>query len=211
MNIPKPIISWIREVDEAYFAQVFTAYPQIKLLNARRENLELTHESHGLLLTGGSDISAAYLKQPVPDPSLIQDADPLRDAWEFQALSTALAHRLPIFAICRGLQLLNVALGGTLQLDIPHHDSAKTENIQPVRYLPEVVPQLPLVNSSHHQAIAQLGAPLIAEAWCTTDNLIEQIRLPDYPFCLAVQFHPERDPIYQPWFDAFIEQVMATP
>ena len=161
----------------------------------------------GLLLTGGHDISREFLRQPVPDPRLIEDPDPARDAWEFAILRDALRQRLPLFAICRGLQVLNVALGGTLHLDIPNHDKLRLQNVQPLRYAKGAALQIPRVNSSHHQALDQLGDGLEVEAWCADDDVIEQARLRDYPFGLVVQYHPERDPLYQPLFDAFVEQV----
>jgi len=161
----------------------------------------------GFLLTGGSDISQEFLRQPVPDARFIEDPDPARDAWEFDAVAKALKQQLPLLTICRGIQVLNVALGGTLYLDIPNHDSAKNVNVQELRYVDEAQIQFPKVNSSHHQALAQLGAGLVVEAWCAEDDVIEQVRLVDYPFGLGVQYHPERDPLYQPLFQAFIDQV----
>ncbi|PYL31956.1 MAG: hypothetical protein DMF35_09305, partial [Verrucomicrobia bacterium] len=81
-----------------------------------------TAEADGLLLTGGSDIAPEFLKQPVPDPSVLEkDVDVARDRWEFAAVDAALARGLPVLAICKGMQLLNVGLGGTLKLDIPGH------------------------------------------------------------------------------------------
>jgi putative glutamine amidotransferase len=164
-------------------------------------------QMQGLLLTGGSDISRSFLRQPVPDVRLIEDPDPMRDAWEFETVVKALRQRLPLLAICRGLQVLNVALGGTLHLDIPDHDNAKSENIQKLRYAQGVAIQFPKVNSSHHQALAQLGSGLAVEAWCAEDDVIEQARLSDYPFGVGVQYHPERDLLYQPLFQAFLDQV----
>ena len=60
------------------------------------------------------------------------------------------------------------------------------------------------VNSSHHQAIDQLGGDLLVEAWCASDDIVEQVRLRNYPFALAVQYHPERDEIYAPLFADFV-------
>ncbi len=116
----KNIATWIREVDGPPFERTFALYPNLRLWNARVE--KVPEDIDGLLLTGGEDISQKFLRQPVPDPSLIQDPDPVRDAWEFPLLARVLERRLPFFAICRGLQVLNVALGGTLLLDIPGHD-----------------------------------------------------------------------------------------
>ena len=206
----KLIATWIRECDAAAFARVFASYPDVRLCDART-GLGCEEEMQGLLLTGGSDISADFLRQPLPDPGVIEDPDPARDAWEFDILKKALARRIPIFAICRGLQVLNVALGGTLHLHIPHHADLKYDNVQKLRYVSDVHPQIPLVNSSHHQALDRLGAGLRAEAWFADDAIIEQARLADYPFALGVQYHPERDPLYQPLFDVFVQQVRADP
>ena len=205
-NWLKHIATWIREVDAAHFERVFACYPGVRLWNARVE--KVPDEVDGLLLTGGSDISQKYLRQPVPDPRLIEDADEPRDAWEFSRLEQSLALQLPLLAICRGLQVLNVALGGTLHLDIPGHDDAKYKNIQPLRYVAGTPIQFPFVNSSHHQALDRLGDGIEIEAWCATDDVIEQARLGPHPFALAVQYHPERDPLYQPLFDAFVERVL---
>jgi putative glutamine amidotransferase len=201
----KNVATWIRECDAAPFERVFRSYPDVRIWNGRIETVP--DEIDGVLLTGGEDISAKFLRQPVPDPSLIEDADPARDVWELDLLARTLSLRLPLFAICRGLQVLNVALGGTLHLDIPGHDKLKFENVQLLRYVPGAPVQIPRVNSSHHQAIDRLGEGLEIEAWCAEDEVVEQARLRDYPFGLAVQYHPERDPLYQPLFDAFVRQV----
>jgi putative glutamine amidotransferase len=201
----KQIATWIRECDAALFERVFGAYPGVRFWNARTE--AVPEQIEGLLLTGGSDISLEYLRQPIPDPRVIEDPDPARDAWEFAIVPRAIQQRIPLFAICRGLQVLNVALGGTLHLDIRNHDKLKFQNVQPLRYANGAPIQIPRVNSSHHQALDQLGTGLEIEAWCADDDVIEQARLRDYPFGLGVQYHPERDPLYQPLFDAFIRHV----
>jgi putative glutamine amidotransferase len=103
--------------------------------------------------------------------------------------------------------VLNVALGGTLHLDIPGHDKLKFQNVQPLRYVNGAKIQIPHVNSSHHQALDRFGAGLVVEARCAEDEVIEQARLRDYPFGLGVQYHPERDPLYQALFDAFVENI----
>jgi putative glutamine amidotransferase len=204
----KHIATWIRECDEANFGRVFGSFPEVQLWNERTGSVPWEHMD-GLLLTGGSDISLDFLRQPVPDARLIEDPDPARDAWEFEAVEKTLRQRLPLLAICRGLQVLNVALGGTLHLDIPNHARAEAKygNIQELRYAKGVPKPFPKVNSSHHQAVARPGAGLKVEAWCADDEVIEQARLADYPFGLGVQYHPERDPLYQPLFEAFVNQV----
>ena len=107
------------------------------------------------------------------------------------------------------MQLLNVALGGTLRLDIPGHNAPemKDQNIQPLRTDRSAVHRLDKVNSSHHQALDKLGDGLEVEAWCATDDVIEQVRLRDYPFALAVQYHPERGDGYEELFADFVSRL----
>lgn len=202
----KHIATWIRECDEAPFARTFGVYPEVRLWNARTETVAW-EQMQALLLTGGSDISESYLQQPVLDKELIKDPDLARDAWEFEYVEKALQQQLPILAICRGLQVLNVALGGTLHLDIPNHDNAKFENIQELRYVEGATIRISKVNSSHHQSLDHLGNGLVVEARHAEDGTVEQARLENYPFGLAVQYHPERDELYRPLFDAFVQQV----
>jgi len=205
----KTIATWIDEVSVPFFKWVFNDFPDLRYYDARVEKLPPWEEIDALLLTGGSDISEKFLRQPVPDPALIKNPDVERDTWEFDVARKALAQRMPILAICRGHQVLNVALGGTLHLDIPNHYDPpfKYGNIQELRYEEGVEIQIPSVNSSHHQAIDKLGDGLKIEARCKVDDVIEQVRLADYPFCLGVQYHPERDPLYLPIFNAFAHQV----
>ena len=203
----KHLATWIEEDRGTQFDELFQG-TGCRLWNARVEAIpwELVE---GLLLSGGTDISAKFLRQDVPDASLIREPDPTRDEWEFPALHEALANELPIFAICRGHQVLNVELGGTLQLDIPGHNlpEQKYGNVQELRFAPGAHVRIPSVNSSHHQAIGKLGDGLEIEAWHAGDDVIEQVRLRNYPFCVGVQYHPERDEIYRPLFDAFLEHV----
>jgi putative glutamine amidotransferase len=206
------IATWIRDVDEAHFQRVFAAFPTVRLWNARAaEGVLPWDDVCGLLLTGGSDISAEFLKQPIPDPALIHEPDATRDAWEFDALQRVLPRRLPILAICRGHQVLNVELGGTLLLDIPGHDDPATKfgNLQELRYENGASVQFAQVNSSHHQAVDRPGAGLQIEARHAGDGIVEQIRLSDYPYAQGVQYHPERDPLYAPLFEEFVRQVGA--
>jgi putative glutamine amidotransferase len=209
--MPK-IATWIREKDEPVFAPWFAARPDLDVPNARllpplADGEALPADADGLLLTGGPDISAEFLHQPVPNPALIEDAQPERDRWEFDALRVALERGLPIFAICKGHQVLNVALGGTLHLDIPGHEdpALRDGDLQPLRYAADAPPEprFASVNSSHHQAIDVLGDGLEIEAWSATDGIIEQVRLRGYPFALGVQYHPERNARYAPLFEAF--------
>ncbi len=175
------IATWIDDDAWPFFERTFARYPDVLLWNARIGMA--APRPDGLLLSGGCDISREWLQQPVPDPTLIRHPEAERDAWEFYILPLALERSLPIFAICRGVQVLNVALGGTLHLDIPGHAELRYHNVQPLVYL---------------------------EARHAEDGTVEQVRLRDYPFCLGVQYHPERDEIYRSLFDAFVEAVRAS-
>ena len=200
------VATWIRAKDEKWFRHAFAKHPNVRLWNARTQQVPL-EKMQGLLLSGGPDVAQEFLRQPVPDPSILdKDVEPERDRWEFDATKDALERRLPIFAICKGLQVFNVALGGTLKLHIPGHNlpEQRDHNIQPLRCDGGALHRLSKVNSAHHQAIDRLGDGLEVEAWCATDDVIEQVRLKNHPFALAVQYHPERGSIYGEVFEEFV-------
>jgi len=203
------IATWMRRKDKKYFAPFFAKYPDVELWNAAQGKVQLDR-MNGLLLTGGPDVAPEFLHQPVPDPSILdKDIYPDRDRWELEAIKHALDRGLPLFAVCKGMQTLNVALGGTLHLDIPGHNlpEMKTHDVQRLRSDRTARHRFEKVNSSHHQAIDQLGQGLEVESWCATDDIIEQVKLRDHPFALAVQYHPERGKIYDELFADFISQV----
>jgi putative glutamine amidotransferase len=203
------LATWLREKDEKWFQPFFEKHPDIKIHDARKGVIELD-QMDGLLLTGGSDIAPEFLRQEVVDPSVIdKDIDPTRDGWEFEAVEKTIARGRSILAICKGMQVLNVALGGTLKLDIAGHNlpEQKTADVQPLRADRLARHRFEKVNSGHHQAVDRLGEGLEVEAWCTTDDIIEQVRLRDYPFGLAVQYHPERGKIYDALFEDFFARL----
>ena len=207
----RKVISWIREKDEEMFGAFFADHAEVALKNARHGPVEL-EEMDGLLLTGGADICAAYLRQPVSQLELgliEEDSAADRDALEFAAVQTAIERGVPILTVCKGTQVLNVALGGTLHLDIPGHDlpEMKSHNVQPIRYSAKATMRFERVNSSHHQALDKLGEGLEVEGWCRSDGVVEQVRLLNYPYCVGVQFHPERDFFYKPLFEQFLSKV----
>jgi putative glutamine amidotransferase len=203
------LATWIRPKDAKWFRTIFAKHPGIKVWNARNRNVSL-NKMDGLLLTGGSDISPEFLRQQIPDPSVLdKDVDPERDRWEFHVVQEALARGLPILAICKGLQVFNVAFGGTLKLDIRGHDlpEQKHRDVQPLRSAKRASHRFEKVNSAHHQAIDELGDDLEVEAWAAHDGIIEQVRLRKYPFGLAVQYHPERSRLYDSLFDDFFARL----
>jgi putative glutamine amidotransferase len=202
------LATWLREKDEKWFQPFFAKHPEIKVRNALKGEVVL-EEVDGLLLTGGSDIAAEFLRQEIPDPKLIEDVDLPRDRWEFEVVPKILGRGLPVLAICRGMQVMNVALGGTLKLDIPGHKfpEQKDHDIQSLRTDAGAAHRFEKVNSSHHQAVDSLGQGFEVEAWSATDDLIEQMRLRDYPFALGVQYHPERGKIYDALFEDFFSRL----
>ncbi len=203
------LATWIRAKDAKWFGPIFRKHPEIKVWNARNRNARLD-QMDGLLLTGGSDISPEFLRQKILDRSVLdKQIDPERDRWEFAAVQEALSRGLPIFAICKGLQVFNVALGGTLKLDIKGHNlpEQRDRDIQPLRHSRRASHRFSRVNSAHHQAVERLGDNLEVEAWSAHDGIIEQIQLQKYPFARAVQYHPERNRVYDSLFEDFFERL----
>ena len=160
---------------------------------------------HGLLLTGGGDVDPALFGEAA-HPTLY-DVAPIRDTFEANAARWALEHRIPLLCVCRGVQVLNVALGGSLYQDVgtepgtPLTHSQKEPRDQPTHKV-KVAPGSRLaevmgaeevdVNSMHHQALKALGRGLVAAAWAP-DQLVEGVEMPEQPsFVLGVQWHPEK-------------------
>jgi putative glutamine amidotransferase len=155
----------------------------------------------GLVLTGGEDVEPArYGARPHPK---LEDTDPVRDAAELALITAARSRRLPILAICRGIQILNVAFGGTLYQDLGSErpgpithtgdDSRHAVRVEPGSLLERTLgTRAATVNSRHHQAIRDLAPELRAVAWAE-DGLIEAAEPADAaaPWTLAVQWHPE--------------------
>ncbi|MGH3595759.1 MAG: gamma-glutamyl-gamma-aminobutyrate hydrolase family protein [Mycobacterium sp.] len=154
----------------------------------------------GLVITGGKDVDpAAYGQTP---HQATDEPGGQRDAWEFTLLGAALKRQLPVLGICRGAQVLNVALGGTLHQHLPdvighggHRAGKAVFTTLPVRTVPGTR-LATLVGASvdaqcyHHQGIAELGEGLIVSAW-DADGVVEALELPGDGFVLAVQWHPE--------------------
>ena len=206
------LATWMRRKDEKWFQPFFAKHPDIHVFDARKGDVALD-QIDGLLLTGGSDISPEFLRQKVVDPSVLsKDMDSERDRWEFKAVQEALSRGLPVLAICRGLQVFNVALGGTLKLDIKGHNlpEQRHRDVQSLRSVRSASHRFPKVNSAHHQAIDELGDDLEVEAWAAHDGIIEQVRLRKYPFGLAVQYHPERSRIYDSLFEDFFVRLESS-
>jgi putative glutamine amidotransferase len=148
----------------------------------------------GLLLPGGSDVDPALFGAP-RDPK-IGDPDRERDKLETALLREALYRDLPVLAICRGRQLLNVAQGGTLLQDVEGHRCPDELEVHPIaiadgsklRSILEV--EEFVVNSRHHQCVDRVASGLVVVAKAP-DGVVEALELPGRRFVLAVQWHPE--------------------
>jgi gamma-glutamyl-gamma-aminobutyrate hydrolase PuuD len=155
----------------------------------------------GLLLMGGTDVNPArYGQVAVPETD---EPDDRRDEVELALIDEALEKDLPILAICRGIQILNVYHGGTLIQHLPPaagHDPEKPAAsaiahdvlIEPNTLMAAVAETRCWgVNSRHHQAIDRVGEKLRPSAHAANDSVIEALERPDKRFVLAVQWHPE--------------------
>lgn len=154
----------------------------------------------GLLLSGGADIDPARYGQ-TPDGA--QDPQPKRDAMEFALFDYATRRNMPTLGICRGMQLVNVAMGGSLIQDVPDHaalpqgESAMHDiYVAPGSRLAAIIGAGAVyhVNSRHHQGLreAQRAPSLMASAYHPEDGLVEALESPEHPWLIAVQCHPER-------------------
>jgi putative glutamine amidotransferase len=190
--------------------------------NLSEEEVSKVSESiQGLMLVGGGDVAGEFYG--LADRSLLERVYPERDRSEIALVKRVVAKKIPILAICRGTQVLNVALGGTLIPDIRtslpassliHRPQDGPDNVHDVilqqgSALEKIFRRNTLrVNSYHHQAIKNLGKGLTITAR-TSDGIIEGVELIDYPLCIGVQWHPEvregnREDM-QPLFDAFVQ------
>jgi putative glutamine amidotransferase len=157
-----------------------------------------------LMLAGGADIDpAGYGAAPHPET---KGTWPDRDAFELALARRALARDMPVLGICRGMQLLNVALGGTLAQHLPealgseaHRTIAGTFSEHHVRLEPDSLAcsaagvESFVVWSHHHQGVEDLGVGLKVTGWAADDDLPEAIELPGKRFALGVIWHPEED------------------
>jgi putative glutamine amidotransferase len=157
-----------------------------------------------LLLAGGADLDpASYGAEPHPET---KGTWPERDRFELALTRAALERDMPVLGICRGMQLLNVALGGTLVQHLPevagtdsHRTTAGTFSEHRVRLDPESLACSAagvegfVVWSHHHQGLDRIGEGLKVSGWSLDDDLVEAIELPDRRFALGVIWHPEED------------------
>jgi putative glutamine amidotransferase len=170
----------------------------------------------GLVLAGGPDIDPArYGEEP-----LATTGEPRagRDRVELELLDAALSAGVPVLGVCRGMQVLNIALGGSLRQHLPD-DLGNTDHL-PVRgtfgrvdvkvapdsRLAGIIGEQVTVSCHHHQGVDRLGDGLLPVAWAT-DGAVEAVELPGDGFVVAVQWHPEEDTVGRRLFEALVASV----
>ena len=208
----------------AYFDAVrhFGGIPMlIPVYATDAERMYLLDQCDGLVLTGGDDIDPIRYGEQIWNDTV--EPAPERDEAEWKVCSMALERKIPILGICRGFQLLNVFLGGSLYQDLP---TQYTSDIGHRMEKPDIRTshscvidiQTPLykwvgeaqigVNSHHHQAVKDL-APGLAAMASATDGLVEAFYRPECRFCWGVQWHPEKiwqiEPSSGKVFEAFMD------
>lgn len=193
------------------------------------ENLlnQLAEELDGFLFTGGQDVDPRIYGREIL--TVCEEISPQRDAMEVYLLKKCIELDKPVFGICRGLQLLNAVLGGSLYQDI----TAQAERVLDIQHLQKLPPECTVhsvnikrgtklyeclgctkinVNSLHHQAIRKLSPNLIASA-TSADGLVECAEMKNASFVMAVQWHPEltwkQDDYARKLFHLFVEKCRA--
>ncbi len=195
-----------------YIAAVQAAGGMVVMLppdaHSTREPEEVLALIDGLILAGGADIDPASYNQPAHAQTV--GTVPERDAFEIALTRAAIERDLAVLGICRGMQLINVACGGTLVQHLPErfghhehrrvvgsfdgadHDVILTEGSLAARAAGELHHA---TKSHHHQGVDRLGDGLVVSGVSTLDELPEAIELPEARFVLGIQWHPEADPL----------------
>ena len=191
-------------------------------LSMHLQNASMVNDCDGLLFSGGEDLQPAlYGKPEYVERYGLQEIIPGRDLFEYQVLEKALAGGKPVLGICRGLQLINVYLGGTLVPDIPavfqSSDHGKKNGldrthqirVEPGSLLHQVCGlKTGIVNSAHHQSADQPADSLKITAFSETGGIVEAMEWKDpvdKPWLLMVQWHPERMSDLSSPFSAFVK------
>ena len=183
-------VNWLKGTDSI----------EIVELSAGKNNLNELQKCDALVMSGGVDVHPSFYNSTKLDYPAVEDFELDRDQFEKDAFILAQKNRLPVLGICRGMQLINCLLGGTLKQDLGELNLA--HKVSPdKRHFVFLTSGLLLhhiakadkaeVNSSHHQAIDKLGNGLKVNC-VAPDKTIEGIESVDGPFILAVQWHPER-------------------
>src|SRR5437867_3039704 len=203
---------------------------EVVLLSCVRQNLSDLDRCDSLVLTGGGDIHPKFYGRE-DAMQLVNGVNESRDEYEFALIRRALGSNLPILGICRGMQVFNVALGGTMIPDVQtagyrNHSKEKDSTIDPrhgVRIEEHTIlhsiarTQRGEVNTNHHQAVDNLAHDLRVTAW-SPDGLVEGLewRDPDQkPFLQLVEWHPERmvdfeNPLSRGLIERFVSEVQSS-
>ncbi|MBA4348900.1 MAG: gamma-glutamyl-gamma-aminobutyrate hydrolase [Thermodesulfovibrio sp.] len=219
----KPIIGITSDMDEDFFklrqdyvSAIVNAGGMPVIIPPLMESVNsMAGFINGLLLSGGRDLLPKYYGEEISVPhECMKFVDEERSDFEFALLCEVIRRQKPVLGICYGMQLINVALGGTLYQDIGYQipnaldHKEGLHNIQTNQSLTSIVnlqPSVISVNSSHHQAIKSSGKGLKVFA-VSDDGVIEGFYKWDYPFLVGVQWHPERsyDKLSLMLFESFI-------
>ncbi|GAB4388409.1 MAG: type 1 glutamine amidotransferase [Thermodesulfovibrionales bacterium] len=193
IGITMDIVDGRLSLREEYLAALRGAGGQPLLVPPGRESLGLADVISGLLIPGGGDLDPGYYgEQAMGGLSLV---DRRRSDFEMAMIHAIIRLRKPLLGICYGMQIVNVALGGSLYQDIGSQVPGALDHRE--GHAIEAPGRRPLaagsfeVNSSHHQAVKELGRGLEVLA-VSADGLPEAVGLVGYPFFLGVQWHPER-------------------
>ena len=218
---------------EDYRQSVLHVGGEVRVLDPASDVEAAMNGLDGVLLTGGGDVDPAIYGEA--RHATFSPAEPGRDQFEIELVKRSRAQQMPIFAICRGIQLLNVACGGTLvqdiasqvpgalphQLEVPPHQAMELahevwidKDTQLARIMRERLSDTDAcdVNSRHHQAVRDLAPGFVASA-TAPDGVIEAIEDSTARFCLGVQWHPEnffRTGEFRPIFEAFLDAASRT-
>jgi putative glutamine amidotransferase len=219
---------------EDYKQAVLHVGGEVRVVDPATSVADALSGAGGLLLTGGDDVAPAHFGE-APHASVVA-AEPGRDEFEIALIKAAREQQLPIFAICRGVQVLNVACGGTLVQDIPSQVPGAVTHDLPCpphesyslahevwferdslvsRLMGERLADADSceVNSRHHQAVKHV-APGFKVTGTAPDGIIEAIEDPSARFCLGVQWHPEnfwRTGEFRPLFEGFVNASSGQP
>lgn len=215
--MPSPIIGITCDYDVAkqasqlhrgyYDAIVEAGGLPVLLPNMHEEKaLELLNSLDGLLLSGGNDVEPGFFGEaPIPKLGFI---NPFRDSLEISLCRQAMKQDMPVLGICRGIQLMNIAMGGTIYQDLESqwtsgklykhsqqapdwYGSHEVELEKDSKLIQLLGVEKLRTNSFHHQAIKKLAPCFKATAWCG-DGVVEGIESPSHTFAVGVQWHPEK-------------------
>ncbi len=214
-------VNWLRQSDPAVAILDLYKLPVAEAVNKLAS-------CSGLLVTGGEDVYPGRYGR-IADTARCTDMNLYRDSLELALIEAALARKMPVMGVCRGEQILNVALGGTLIVDIPSDAGGKVTHqcddylhcfhavkVIPGRLLSSIsLAEIARVTTNHHQAVDRLAGTLMAGA-ISEDGIIESVEWREpagKSFLLGVQWHPERmersNPLSGPLADEFLRQAVT--